>query len=68
MRLLKYFVFTLFCIGFPAILMAHEGHGIINDNSISHYFTSPLHFIPAIFIVAVIGIITYKVVKRKSIK
>ncbi|MDH5381230.1 MAG: hypothetical protein OEW75_10280 [Cyclobacteriaceae bacterium] len=44
---------------FPAIAMGHDGHGLV-DNGVTHYVTSPEHFVWGVVAFSLITFILLK--------
>jgi len=51
-------------VSLPLIGFAHSGHGVMDGASMIHYLLSPLHAIPAAFII--IGLALYFFRKRRA--
>jgi hypothetical protein len=52
------FASLLLCL--PFLAQAHEGHGVFEGSSLSHYLTSPMHVIPVVAFVAIGAYFLYK--------
>lgn len=66
MKSLKIALFTIVGLLIPVLSFAHEGHGIVNDNSFLHYLSSSLHLAP-VLIIAAIAVFFVIRKKRRSV-
>lgn len=57
------FASLMLCL--PFLAEAHEGHGVFNGGSLSHYLASPMHILPVIAVVAIGVFFIYKRVTAK---
>ena len=64
MKSLKFALPVIIAMFLPFISFAHEGHGVVNDNSWLHYFTSSEHL--GTIVVGLIAIVAFIVIYRKK--
>jgi len=64
MKSLKFALPVIVATFLPFISLAHEGHGIVNDNSWMHYFTSSEHL--GTIVVGLIAIVAFVAVYRNK--
>jgi hypothetical protein len=62
MKSLKSVLFSVVALFSPFISFAHEGHGVVNNNSWVHYFTSSQH--AGTVVVGLIAVIAFFVIYR----
>ncbi len=65
MKKLNILAFTGMMMLFPVSLFAHSGHGTF-QNSLLHYFTSPLHLAELVILCAVIVYFWVRKFSRKA--
>ncbi len=68
MKSLKIAFFTIMGLLIPVLSFAHEGHGVVNDNSILHYLSSSLHLAPVLIITAVVVFYIIRKKRKVSVK
>jgi len=67
MKGLKLALYSMVALLIPTISFAHEGHGVVDGNSILHYLSSSLHLAP-VLLVAVVGVFFILRKRRASVK
>lgn len=68
MKSLKLALFTMAGLLIPFISFAHEGHGVVNNNSFLHYLSSSLHLAPVLIIAAVAVFFVVRNKRKASVK
>ena len=58
-------LFSLIASVLPLAALAHDGHGYFAGHTPEHFFSSPVHLLPAAFAVVMLGVLVWRRVKAR---
>ena len=60
MKSIKNLSILLLLACMPFLVLAHEGHGVLEGHTLGHYVFNPMHAIPVIAVVLIVAVVLYR--------